>query len=246
MKRTLLVIMLTAAMCPGLLWAAPVSYMGKLAYGGTGADGTLIVNSVGPQAGWLSPITSVSWQVDNTTTPGLWHYEYTITVRDGGDLSTDIQCVILETSSTFSWNDLDSVSSTPADWIADVEIGSFSWSHNRNLPSSVYGVLFGTAVVDPTTLTIGFDSDRMPVWGDLYARSFAVNGSYNTLANAGWESVIDDIDPTTPASDGSILDHILVPDSVGTQDVEVPAPGAILLATLGTSLAGWLRCRRWL
>lgn len=245
MKRTLLIVLLTVVVCPGLIHAVPVSYMGKLAYGGAGANGNLSVNSVGPDAGWLSPTTSVSWRVDNTTTPGLWRYEYTIAVRDGGNLSTDIQCVILETSATFSWDDLKSVGSTPADWIAGVEVNSFKTWENRNLPSNVYGILFSTATVDPTTLTIRFDSDRTPVWGDIYARSFTYAGSYNTLTNAGWEPFLDDNDPTDPPANGSILNHILVPDTKSIPHM-VPVPGAALLATLGVSLAGRLRLKRWL
>ncbi|HNS19612.1 MAG TPA: hypothetical protein PKH24_03895 [Sedimentisphaerales bacterium] len=240
LSRTLLVVMLAAVFCPGLLQAAPISYVGKLAYGGAGADGVLNVNSVGPYAGWLSTITSVSWRVDNMTTPGLWHYEYTITVCDGGDLSTDIRCVILETSSTFTWSDLSVVSSSPTDWLASTEIGTYSPWQNQNLPSSVYGIMFCTSAVDPKTLKISFDSDRGPVWGDIYVRSFTFDGQYNTLNNAGWEYGVDDNDPTDPASDGSILNHVLVPDS----ETAIPVPGAILLGAFGAALTGCLRRRR--
>ncbi len=237
MNKTLLVAVLIAGLCPRLLQAAPTSYTGTLTWTNDALNTPLSVNSVGADAGWFSSDTSVSWTVDNTTTPGLWHYEYTITVRDGGTLSTDIQCVILETSPTFFWDNLISTSTAPADWLASVDIGSFSRWDNQNLPSdSIYGVMFCTSTVDPTTLTISFDSDREPVWGDIYVRSFTDNGSYNTLSNRGGP----DTDPDDAASSGSVKNHLLVPDTVGT----VPAPGAVLLSTLGVSLTQWLRWRR--
>jgi len=244
MKKTFLVVMLTAAVCPGLLQATPASYVGKLACWGTSADGSLSVSSVGPYAGWLSSITSVGWQVDNIATPGLWHYTYTIKVHGGGDLSTDIQCVIIETTPTFSWDNLDSVATTPAGWLSSTQIDTFKRSENVDLPSNVYGIMFCTRAVDPTTLTISFDSDRAPVWGDMYARSFTFDGQYNTLYNSGWEYNTDDNDPTDPPSNGSILDHVLVPGSQSTGHGEIPAPGAMLLGTVGATLVGWLGRKR--
>jgi hypothetical protein len=241
MKTMLLVVVLAAASCPGLLHATPASYGGSLHWTG-GIGNPLIVNSVGEDAGWLSTDTTISWTVDNTTTPGLWHYEYTITVRDGGTLATDIQCVILETSSTFGWENLDSVGTTPADWLAGVTIDSFSRSKIQNLPSDVYGIMFCTAAVDPTTLTIRFDSDREPVWGDIYVRSFTYDGSYNTMHNAGW--MWTDMDPNAPASSGSVENHLLVPDTGPGSDGRVPVPAAARLGALGVALSGWLQGRR--
>ena len=242
MKATLLVVVLAATLCPGLLHATPVSYMGKLTnYLGTGGNGNITVISIGGDERWSSSAAAISWKVGNTA-PGLWHYEYTITVRDGGTLATDIQCVILETSSTFGWENLDSVGTTPADWLAGVTIDSFSRSKIQNLPSDVYGIMFCTTAVDPTTLTIRFDSDREPVWGDIYVRSFTFDGSYNTMHNAGWTST--DMDPNDPASDGSIRSHVLVPDTAGSSDGRVPVPAAALLGALGVAITGWLQGRR--
>jgi len=203
MKRILLVVIVATIVCPGPLDAASVSYIGKLAYGGGGADGNLSVNSIGPDRGWLYQITSIAWQIDSTDTPGIWHYQYKITVPNGGDLSTDIQCMIVETSPTFSWDSimLDTLTSTPADWLVKTEIDSFSPWANQKLPSSVYGIMFRTVAVDPKTLTIGFSSNRAPVWGDVYVRSFVLDGKYNTFHNEGWERFMDDNDPTDPPDD---------------------------------------------
>jgi hypothetical protein len=249
MKRISWVIALTVTtitLWPGLLQAAGISYMGKLTCQGTNADGKLYVSMEGPTMGWLSSATSLSWVVDNMTSPGLWHYEYTITVKGSGNMSTDIQRVIIETSPTFSWDNLvlDSVTSTPEDWLVTTDIGTYYRWEYQSLPSTVYGIQFATAILDPTTLTIRFDTDRAPVWGDIYIGSFIVDEQYNTLFNAGWEQFLDDNDPDDPASSGSVLNHVLVPDSVDEPDPVIPAPGAVLLGTVGVSLIGWFRHKR--
>ena len=97
-KRMLLILSLLGTIGAGSLQAAPVSYMGKLTGLGGSGDGTLFITSSGPALEWLAPETSVSWKVDNTTTPGKWHYEYTIAVPNATDLWAHIQCVIVEAS----------------------------------------------------------------------------------------------------------------------------------------------------
>lgn len=246
MKRILVVLVLFGAVCVSPLQAAPVSYIGTLAGLGGSGDGDLFITSSGPGMGWVSPNSSLSWQVDNTTTPGKWHYRYTISVPDASARWEDIQRVIVEASNgtrgpMFTSADLFSPASTPAAWLQTVDVGLHGPSGNPNLPRNVYGIMFSTADVDPTNLTISFDSTRAPVWGDIYARSYVVDGQFNSLCNWGLMR-IPEYDPLDAPGSGSILDHVLVPDSVSIPPV--PAPGAVLLGTLGVSMAGWLRRKR--
>lgn len=246
MRKTRLILIAIGVACVGTLQAAPVTYMGTLANTGAGGlgDGTLLVTGMD----WGSPLTSLSWKVDNVTTPGMWHYQYTITVPKIAGQHADIQTVIIEaangsTGPAFTMDNLVSPTSSPEGWIQRIVVDVRSPADNPNLPRDLFGIEFSTFDIDPTTLTIDFDSDREPVWGDFYARSHVVGTHFSAMSNWGLNGM-PETDPSDPAGDGSIGGHILVPGSVSIQSV--PAPGAVLLGTMGVSLAGWLRRRRWL
>ncbi|KKK74891.1 hypothetical protein LCGC14_2879220 [marine sediment metagenome] len=54
-----------------------VSYEGSLSVG-DGGDGHLVATGI-----WDDDDTTISWVIDNTTTPGKWHYSYTVSVDEG-------------------------------------------------------------------------------------------------------------------------------------------------------------------
>jgi len=248
MRRLLLVLFLGGAVGAGSVQAAPVSFMGKLTgLGGTG-DGDLFITNTAPGQGWLSPETSLSWKVDNITTPGMWHYEYTITVPTATDLWAHVQCIIVEASNgtngpIFTVGDLYSPTSTPGEWLQQVNVGLHSPADNPNLPRNLYGIKFCTVDIDPMSLTIAFDSTRAPVWGDFYARSFVIDGQFNAFYNWGFLGM-PETDPLDPPSNGSVKDHVLVPDSMDTP--MIPAPAAVALGALGAGTVRWFRRKRWL
>lgn len=245
MRKALLVFAAMGAVCASSLQAASVSYIGKLAYTGP-ADGVLFVTGFN----WLSSTTpaALSWKVDNITTPGQWHYEYTLSVPDKGGQAADIQRVIIEASNgssgpAFTIANLSSPTSSPANWIQSIKVGLHSPSDNPNLPRNLYGIEFTTVNIDPKLLTISFDTDRAPVWGDFYARSYVVNGDFCALYNYGLFKT-PETDPSDAPCNGSILSHVLVPDSTSIGPAVVPAPAALLLSVVGVPLAGWLRRNR--
>jgi hypothetical protein len=241
MKRTVFVLGLVLALGAGPLQAAmaPYVYTGSLSGWGGVADGLLVTAG----GDWSRPATRLSWTVDNVTTLGKWHYTYTISV-----LRADVQAVIIETSDdipgpAFTEANLFALSTNPPDWFNYMNIGTQSKWDNVNLPDDVYGIKL-CAIQDPVTLTISFDSDREPIWGDFYARSFLIDDPVEDYVNTiyNWGFSLNDIDPLDPPRDGSVDNHVLVPDT-GT---EVPAPAGAALAGAGALLTAWLRRRRQL
>lgn len=209
------------------VWA--VSYSGSLSVGDP--DNSLIATGV-----WNEDSTTLSWVVDNTTTAGKWHYAYTLEV--GGRQGAGISHVIFEASDTFGFDNLFAPTTNPPGLISEEDDGieiktNLPQQGNPDMPGSVYGIKFNIADdTEVTTLALSFDSDRVPVWGDFYAK-----GGLGALWNAGFLTA----DPIVPPDDGSILSHVLVPDTTTTR---IPAPGALILGSFGVALVGWLQGRR--
>ena len=235
MKRLPLLLSILLCASPAPILATPITYMGSLSVAGGGGDGILIASGTV----WNNPTMKLSWVVDNATTPGRWHYSYTLQTPGPG---AAISHIIFEVSDAdpgpaFTLANLFAPTTNPAGWIAlvdGIEVQEYDAGEgNPDMPGSVYGIKFNAAM-EATVLTISFDSDRIPVWGDFYAKDGKVGGIFNTVYNAGFA----DPDPLAAPHDGAEMNHLLVPDSI---TVQVPAPAAIVLAAIGVGLVGRVR-----
>ncbi len=169
------------------------AYSGVLLSTDSGIMGTGNWIEVGP--------ATLEWNV--TENPDhTWHYSYTFT-HPAGETSH----FIIETSDNFMAGDVLGASGD----IGEMEVGTHTAGGGANLtmPEDVYGIKFET---EGLSTHIEFDCTRLPMWGDFYAKDGQAGGyGLNSAWNAGFTA--DDSDPELPVQDGSIDNHILVPDT---------------------------------
>ena len=167
---------------------------------------------------WTTP--TLTWTVlenpDHT-----WSYDYTLNV-----FNYDISHFLIEVSPAFTANDALSPTALQGTF-GSLEVGLFT-QHNGNpgMPGQTNGLKFDDA--DGITLQVTFDSPRMPVWGDFYAKGGKAGGTQNALWNTGFAAP----DPTVPLHDGPEQNHIIVPDSA----YSVPEPATLMLIATGAAL----------
>jgi hypothetical protein len=203
-----------------------VIYSGSLNSSGLGADGIL----TGTEE-WATNAL-FSWSVsDEQAGCDGWYYTYTLKVEE-----KDISHVATEVSSTFKLEHLIGDIVDPGGILTEGALALYGPDLNDNsdpgIPDDMYGIKVDTQG-DTKEITWSLCSSRVPVWGDMYAKD-GKDGDSVYLYNAGFKDPDTDPDPEfISASNGSVLDHILVPD---TDDDLIPEPSTSMLGALGLML----------
>lgn len=215
--------------------AAPIVFTGCLA-GPTASIGACPGALTTNDSDWSDAI--LSWTVSGDSNGGPWSYAYTFSFVDTvkgrapGNAGV-VSHAIIELSPSFTVRDLISTSEN-----CESEIGTFTSAQgnsNPGLPGPVYGLKCDMRTeANPINWTI--TTWRAPVWGDFYAKTGGNENNLGTAINAGY--LADD--PLAPASDGSVENHILRPDTI----TELPEPGTLSLLLAAAAAGAVLRRRR--
>ncbi len=202
---------------------ADTTYTGKLVAGPSDGNGSWVTDP-GDNPDWFP--AEIEWEV-SPNQDGSWNFAYIMRVYQG-----EVSHFILETSEPLPEEHIFDASGQ----FTEATIGEWFYPGpgNPDMPGAVYGVKFDETW--GTTFTVEFDSWRMPVWGDFYAKDGQTG---DAGLNQFWNSGFSLPDPTAPPWDTSVTDHIIRPDSY------IPEPGTITLMGLGLlGLAARLRKRK--
>jgi len=175
------------------------------------------------------PVT-ITWDVSWTGT--AWSYIYDVTAT-----GKNISHFIVEASPSLVESDISTNWKSVPDPLPDdvIVMNNTSGNGNDTIPGDLWGIRFNP-ISEASSWHVEFTTLRMPVWGDFYVR----DGNPQRVLQSAWNEGFLTADPTDPLANGSILNHILVPDTR-----TVPEPGGLLAIATGLiSLIG-LSTRRF-
>ena len=173
---------------------------------------------------------TISWTITNPSA-GTWHYSYTISGTPNGSGGVGLSHFILETShsciSGTTFADPNCVTNATISGGASVTLvpGPYGPSPaNPNFPAgaSMDGVKFNVVGGPALPVTLTFDSDRAPVYGDFYAKVANTKTAFNNGL-------------------GNETTSMLLSDFIARPDGDTPEPSTALLALAGVALVGLLR-----
>jgi hypothetical protein len=173
------------------------------------------------------PGFKIAWNI--TPVVGGYSYSYAMTGEAGEALRRAISHFVLELTDPFTGtiSDINSSATVSGQTIGYHEPGS----GNPDLPSTIYGLKIDLGG-SPTTLNFSFVSNRVPVWGNFYAKDGNLPMQQGSIVayNTGMDS-------------GSPGYFVARPDSA----VVVPLPAAAWMGMMllgGVGGAGFIRRRR--
>lgn len=216
MKRLRLAL-IVLAICVASLHATPITGCLNTSIGGLVSGG----DWVSANGGYC-----VTWTI--TENASDWHYEYTFYDESRGSLGMDTSHFIIELSKNIELSDLYNFTGDvdPEDGL---ELGIFgSAGGNPGFPTgkSIYGIKINLGL-DQTT--VGFDSNRSPMWADFYAKDGKFEDEWNYAYNSDLGIEVanpNDYSGEPVDEEGNALVKILAPDTI-------PEPMTVCLLGLG-------------
>src|SRR5690606_36314298 len=125
---------------------------------------------------WVTYTLSIAWTMtdtDNTYPTHPWKYSYTFQ-HDGNGAA--ISHMIVEGSPGIGDDDIIGLSGAK-----NPDVGfQMAQSGNPDIPEGLWGILVEPLGEDDTSFTFSFYSNRMPVWGDFYAKNGGRVGEFNS------------------------------------------------------------------
>lgn len=168
---------------------------------------------------------TVSWMVSRND-DGTWHYEYSFSNAGGGTLKMEVSHFIISVSDNLTPSDVFNFGGD----VQDTELRTFGDEpSNPGFPAgrSMYGLKID---LKGEQAAAAFDSVRVPMWGDFYAKgggnpkNYACNSDLGAAVANPHDYLAAPID-----ADGNPLFKILVPDTHS----DVPEPAMLTMLGLG-------------